>query len=79
MDPPRGNYVAIQIHTSFANGLISLPPSVADARRTLFERMPKSPNRPFYINECDVSQNVFATYGRYKELKRTYAKYDPTR
>ena len=41
--------------------------------------MPSSPGTPLYINECDANQNVFATYGRYEEMKQTYAKYDPTR
>jgi hypothetical protein len=31
------------------------------------------------MNEVDAKQNVFATYGNYKQLQQTYAKYDPTR
>jgi hypothetical protein len=34
---------------------------------------------PLYVNECDREQNVFETYAGYKELKKTYEKYDPTR
>jgi len=45
----------------------------------IFHRLPRSKGFPWYINECDATQNVFATYNRYKELKNTYAKYDPTR
>ena len=40
---------------------------------------PRTPGFPLYVNECAEFQNVFETYGRYEELKRTYRKYDPTR
>jgi len=36
------------------------------------------PGLPLNINECDASQNVFATYGEFDFLKATYAKYDPS-
>lgn len=42
-------------------------------------RIPPSLGLPLYIGETDAKQNSFATYGSYEFLKRTYAKYDPTR
>ncbi|KAF8800052.1 FAD-binding domain-containing protein [Phlegmacium glaucopus] len=79
IDPPRGNYVAIQVQTQFPSGVLTLSPKVKAARKLLQDQMPRSPGIPLYINECDASQNVFATYGRLEEMKQTYAKYDPTR
>lgn len=43
------------------------------------DRIGPTPGIPLYINECDVQQNVFSTYGEYDFLRRTYRKYDPTR
>lgn len=42
-------------------------------------RIPRNSGLPLYMNECDASQNVFATYGDLQFLRDTYAKYDPTR
>ncbi|KAF7335888.1 FAD-binding protein [Mycena sanguinolenta] len=42
-------------------------------------RASSSPGLPLYINECDVSQNVFKTYPSFAVLQKTYAKYDPSR
>ena len=41
-------------------------------------RSPRAPGIPLYIGECDVSQNVFATYNDYDRLKSVQSKYDPT-
>ncbi|KAH9476278.1 putative FAD-linked oxidoreductase [Psilocybe cubensis] len=79
MDPPLENYAAVQIQTQTQSGLLRLSAEVDSARQTLFNSIPPSPGLPLYINECDAQQNVFATYGRYNELRNTYAKYDPTR
>ncbi|PPQ79462.1 hypothetical protein CVT25_002624 [Psilocybe cyanescens] len=79
MDPPLGNYAAVQIQTQSQSGLHQLSTQVHGARQILFDRIPPSPGLPLYINECDAQQNVFSTYGRYNELRNTYAKYDPTR
>ncbi|KAF9481751.1 FAD-binding domain-containing protein [Pholiota conissans] len=79
MDPPRGNYAAVQIQTQMLAGVATVPTFVTTARNKLFSRIPRSAGFPLYINECDAGQNVFATYGKFNELKTTYAKYDPTR
>ncbi|KAI3605667.1 fad binding domain protein, partial [Moniliophthora roreri] len=34
---------------------------------------------PLFLNECDANQNIFASYGQYDFLKKTYKKYDPER
>ena len=36
MDPPRGNYAAIQVQTQMAPGLLTIPSFVAGARQNLF-------------------------------------------
>lgn len=41
-------------------------------------RLSASEGIPLYMNECDVEQNVFETYGQYEFLKKVYQKYDPT-
>ncbi|KAF4609548.1 hypothetical protein D9613_012318 [Agrocybe pediades] len=79
IDPPMGNYAAVQVQTQMQNGLLTISDQVQAARQLLFQSMPRTPGLPLYINECDASQNVFETYGRFEELKKTYAKYDPTR
>jgi len=79
MDPPLGNYAAVQVQTQMQSGLTLISNLLQEARQILFESMPRSPGLPLYINECDAKQNVFATYGRFNELRTTYAKYDPTR
>ncbi|KAF8180623.1 hypothetical protein BJ912DRAFT_980935 [Pholiota molesta] len=79
MDPPRGNYAAVEILSQMSAGVPTLPSFVQTARNTLFSQIPRSPGVPLYINECDAGQNVFATYGKFNELRTTYAKYDPTR
>ncbi|KAF8960802.1 hypothetical protein BDZ97DRAFT_1921875 [Flammula alnicola] len=79
MDPPRGNYAAVQVQSQMLMGVPTIPSFVETARQTLFSQIPRSPGVPLYINECDAKQNVFATYGKFNELRNTYAKYDPTR
>ncbi|KAF8154432.1 hypothetical protein B0H34DRAFT_660706 [Crassisporium funariophilum] len=79
MDPPRGNYAAVQVQSQMANGQFTLAPHIETARQLLLQQIIPSPGLPLYINECDATQNVFATYGRFDELRQTYAKYDPTR
>ncbi|KDR79387.1 hypothetical protein GALMADRAFT_93288 [Galerina marginata CBS 339.88] len=79
MDPPLENYAAVQIQSQMLGGLTTLSNQVDTARQTLFSSIPRSPGLPLYINECDATQNVFATYGRFNEMRNTYAKYDPTR
>ncbi|TFK35115.1 hypothetical protein BDQ12DRAFT_688542 [Crucibulum laeve] len=78
-DPPLVNYAAIDFQANAIPGLREWSPQVEAARQTVFKRMPPSPGLPLYMNESDQKQKVFATYGRFEELKRTYAKYDPTR
>jgi len=79
MDPPLENYAAVQVQSQMQSGLLSIPSQVEAARQALFASIPRSPGLPLYINECDANQNVFATYGRFNEMRSTYAKYDPTR
>ncbi|KAF9524908.1 hypothetical protein CPB83DRAFT_860445 [Crepidotus variabilis] len=78
MDPPLSNYAAVQIQTQMTKGLKDSS-GIQGPRQQLFKELPRTPGYPLYINECDSSQSVFETYGRYSEMKTTYAKYDPTR
>jgi len=80
IDPPLSSYHLIQFHVSTSPTASSADrAAIEDARRAFMQGTPPSPGLPLYINECDTSQNVFSTYGGYEFLKRTYAKYDPTR
>lgn len=45
----------------------------------LIDRIPPSPGLPLYLNESDETQDAFATYNWYAQLKQVYSKYDPTR
>ena len=38
IDPPRGNYVAIQVQTQIASGLLTTPPIVQAARKLLLHQ-----------------------------------------
>jgi hypothetical protein len=40
---------------------------------------PPSTGAPIDLNESQMNQNVYKTYGDYAFMKRVYAKYDPTR
>lgn len=95
IDPPLGGYNALQFQVTFPVGVESVPPELEAGRQIFFRqyvlsflrspalmsnsRSPPSPGLPLYINECDETQDVFATYGQYEWLKQTYLKYDPTR
>ncbi|KAJ7048993.1 hypothetical protein C8F01DRAFT_1186226 [Mycena amicta] len=72
-------YTLIQHSQKFDAGLLDIPPAVQKGIDLVFERVPPSEGVPLYVNECDVSQNVFETYGEYEFLKETYKKYDPER
>lgn len=77
--PPMTNHALVQFHTQMPPGCNEVPRRVRDARREFLQQIGPTPGIPLYINECDVQQNVFSTYGEYDFLRRTYRKYDPTR
>ncbi|KAJ6615152.1 hypothetical protein B0H10DRAFT_2042344 [Mycena sp. CBHHK59/15] len=77
--PGRRGFAAIQLAQQFDTGIQEIS---ADAQRgidLLFKQIPPSPGLPLYLGESDLHQEVFASYGDYELLKKTYAKYDPTR
>ncbi|KIM38580.1 hypothetical protein M413DRAFT_447790 [Hebeloma cylindrosporum] len=79
MDPPGGNYAAVQVQSQMKSGVLFPSSTLLSSRQRFLDQIPRSPGLPLYINECSASQNVFSTYGKYNEMRRTYSKYDPTR
>ncbi|KAJ7506027.1 hypothetical protein B0H11DRAFT_2272290 [Mycena galericulata] len=77
--PLSGGYAVVQISQTLVPGLVDVPQDIADGKQTLLQQIKPVPGLPLFINECDATQNVFATYGQYEFLKKTYQKYDPTR
>ncbi|THU88123.1 FAD-binding domain-containing protein [Dendrothele bispora CBS 962.96] len=66
------------------NSTNAIDPSLVPNSTIRFQLMfplghPVPPGFPLFMNECDVKQSVFITYGQYEFLKQTYMKYDPTR
>ncbi|THU88134.1 FAD-binding domain-containing protein [Dendrothele bispora CBS 962.96] len=60
-------------------GVPAISSEMEEGRQLFFQEAPRSPGLPLFMNECDVKQLVFETYGQYESLKQTYLKYDPTR
>jgi len=79
MDPPRGNYGHVHFHSQMEKGVFDPPSTLLSARQRLLDQIPRSTGLPLDVNECSAEQNVFMTYGKYDEMRRTYSKYDPTR
>ncbi|KAF9461947.1 hypothetical protein BDZ94DRAFT_770917 [Collybia nuda] len=77
--PLTGGYAVMQIMQTLPVGVVDVPPAVANGKKKLLSQIKPVPGLPLFINECDALQNVFATYGGYDFLKKTYKKYDPTR
>ncbi|KAF8649064.1 hypothetical protein AX16_006037 [Volvariella volvacea WC 439] len=79
IDPPLGGYAALQFYTQHLQGVTTVSSQLERGRKLYLNQILPSPGLPLYVNECDASQNVFATYGQYEFLKKTYKKYDPKR
>ncbi|KAJ6622881.1 FAD-binding domain-containing protein [Mycena sp. CBHHK59/15] len=76
---PGVAYAAMNFEPIYPAGVTAIPADVSAGFDLLLSQVPPSPGLPLYINECDVSQKVYKTYPNYASLKKTYAKYDPTR
>ncbi|KAJ7659191.1 FAD-binding domain-containing protein [Mycena polygramma] len=76
---PGVSYAAINFYPVYPAGLTTIPKDVNAGFQLLLKQTPPSPGLPLYVNECDASQDVFATYPDFATLKKTYAKYDPLR
>ncbi|KAJ7211616.1 FAD-binding domain-containing protein [Mycena pura] len=76
---PGVNYAAINFNLIYPNGVTTMPPDVVAGFRFLLSQTPQSAGLPLYINECDASQNVYATYPAFATLQSTYHTYDPLR
>ncbi|KAF8623252.1 hypothetical protein AX17_007498 [Amanita inopinata Kibby_2008] len=79
MNAVLGGFITVNFATSLPVGVTTVSTKFTDARQLLFKQCPPSPGLPLYIGESDVSQNAYATYNNYTELKNVYMKYDPTR
>ncbi|KAJ7635403.1 FAD-binding domain-containing protein [Roridomyces roridus] len=76
---PGVSYGAINWDIVYPAGETERPQDIDDGVKLLISQTPPSPGLPLYVNECDASQDVFATYPDYPALKAAYAKYDRTR
>ncbi|KAJ7463605.1 FAD-binding domain-containing protein [Mycena latifolia] len=76
---PGVSYATINFYLIYPAGVTMRPKNVNAGFQLLLSQTPPSPGLPLYINECDASQSVYKTYPAFKALKKTYAKYDPSR
>ncbi|KAJ7706613.1 FAD-binding domain-containing protein [Mycena metata] len=76
---PGVAYATINFNLIYPAGVTVRPQDVDDGFKLLLSQTPPSPGLPLYVNECDASQDVFATYPDFAALQETYAKYDPLR
>ncbi|KAJ7136833.1 FAD-binding domain-containing protein [Mycena epipterygia] len=76
---PGVAYATINFNLIYPSGVTIKPPNVNAGFKFLLSQTPPSPGLPLYINECDASQHVYATYPNFATLQTTYHKYDPTR
>ncbi|KAJ7463550.1 FAD-binding domain-containing protein [Mycena latifolia] len=76
---PGVAYAAINFYLIYPAGVTTMPKNVDAGFQLLLSQTPRSPGLPLHINECDASQNVYKTYPAFTALKKTYAKYDPSR
>ncbi|KAF7311200.1 FAD-binding protein [Mycena kentingensis (nom. inval.)] len=79
-DPGKA-YAVMNYYVVYPAGQTQQGTEVRAGVELLMEQLqyPENEGLPLYINECDASQAVYATYPAFEKLKRTYAKYDPTR
>ncbi|KAJ6628567.1 FAD-binding domain-containing protein [Mycena sp. CBHHK59/15] len=76
---PGVSYAAMNYNLIYPAGVKAASAGVLAGFKLLLSQIPPSPGLPLYVNECDASQNIFATYPNFSALKNTYAKYDPLR
>ncbi|KAL0565080.1 hypothetical protein V5O48_016951 [Marasmius crinis-equi] len=79
IDPPLVSYAAIQVSEPLPLGVAEPSGDADEAKVQLLAQLGRPDDIPLFLNECDLRQNVYESYGDYEFLKRTYAKYDPSR
>ncbi|KAF5387250.1 hypothetical protein D9757_006853 [Collybiopsis confluens] len=81
ISPPlnMGGFNEIELQVTIREGVTTMPTEIEQAREHYLNHIPNTPGLPLLLNQIDATQNAFKTYGGYEFLKRTYAKYDPTR
>lgn len=77
ISPPKGkNYVHWLFSNTLGPGTDSFPDDLEHDRLQLIKDNPSSPGLPLFLNEVDATQNAFATYGWYEQLKAQYERFD---
>ncbi|KAF5387249.1 hypothetical protein D9757_006852 [Collybiopsis confluens] len=81
ISPPlgKGGYNEIELQVTVIDGVSSTPAVIEQGIEHYLQHAPNSPGFPLLLNQIGSAQNAFETYGGHEFLKRTYAKYDPTR
>ncbi|EPQ28485.1 uncharacterized protein PFL1_03788 [Pseudozyma flocculosa PF-1] len=83
ISPPRGvNFASVQHSDYLFANRTAFPASMDVERAALgaeWSRSADARGLPLFLNEADKSQDTFATYGAFDEMRRTYARWDPTR
>ncbi|KAF7966288.1 hypothetical protein HWV62_39233 [Athelia sp. TMB] len=69
----------IDLAQEFPVGITNISADVKQGLELLFSQIPPSAGLPIYLNESNEWQNALTTYTWFQQLKRVYAKYDPTR
>ncbi|KAF9075479.1 hypothetical protein BDP27DRAFT_1212193 [Rhodocollybia butyracea] len=81
IQPPvgKGGYNVFCFQVALNEGINVTPPALQAGREVFLKDVPNTPGFPLFISEIDATQNAYATYGDFEFVKKTYAKYDPTR
>ncbi|PWY98141.1 FAD-binding domain-containing protein [Testicularia cyperi] len=79
ISPPRGKSYMHWLLSAILNpGTTSFPAKLDEERLALLTKIPSDQGLPLFLNEVDATQPAIKSYGWYNELKKAYAKYDPT-
>lgn len=78
LSPPQGsNYMHYLFSTILGQGTTSFPTELEADRQKFLAENPSSEGLPLFLNEVDVQQKTFQSYGWFDELQEVYKRIDP--
>ncbi|SNX87107.1 uncharacterized protein MEPE_05817 [Melanopsichium pennsylvanicum] len=78
LTPPQGEqYMHWLFSQILAEGTTSFPNQFEQDRIEFLNQNPSDPHLPLFLNEVDVSQKTFQSYGWYREFQTEYSNVDP--